>query len=131
MTLSNEDGVEKIVRKESESGEKPNAKQLQDSNTELANKNTELKNNIYEERLLRCISFFMMFDAFVFTLMNSWGGPIAILILQVVAILMLAKRYSVDEIYNLLNKVLYWGSSQKPLQKSQKDGETDGDSAQT
>ena len=131
MTPSNDDGVEEIVGKESESGEEPNAKQLPDSNAKLAQENAELKDHLYEERLLWCISFFMAFDVFVFTLMPSWGGPIAILILQIIAILMLAKRYGVEEIHNLLNKVLYWGSSRKPRQKSKKHGKTGEDSAKT
>ena len=108
MTPSNDDGVEEIVGKESESGEEPNAKQLPDSNAKLAQENTELKGNIYEERLLWLIMLIVLFDSFVFIHMRNWGGPIAILILQIAAILILAKRWDVEEAHNLFNKVLYW-----------------------
>ena len=131
MTPSGHDNVEEVVEKESESRQEWNAKQLPDSNAKLAQENTELKDSIYEERILWLIAFFMMFDAFVFTLMPSWGGPIAILILQIIAILMLAKRYGVDEIHSLFNQVLYWSSSYAPWQKNQKHGKPGGDSAKT
>ena len=102
MTPSSHGGIEEIVAQESD------AKQLPDSNAKLAQENTALKGNIYEERLLWLIIVAVIFDSFVFTYMDNWGGPIAILILEIIAILILANRWEVQEVKNLFNKVLYW-----------------------
>ena len=66
----------------------------------------KLKNQIQEERFLWIIAFIIIFDAFIFTLMTNWGGPIAILILEIIVILMLAKKFNVKELHNLLEKLL-------------------------
>lgn len=117
MTLSNHDGVEKLVENEPKSQE-PSTKELPNSYAQLAQENTKLKDILHEERLLWCIAFIVLFDSFFFIHMSHWGGPIAILILQIIVILLLSKRYNVEELYNLLDRLLhYWGSSRSSHKK--------------
>lgn len=78
-----------------------------ESNTKLQQENQNLKDKLQEERILWIISMAIVFDSFVFSLMDNWGGPIAILILQLAVILVLAKRFGVEEISGIMEKILY------------------------
>ena len=129
----NGDLAEEVAKKGSASTEQPDS-ELQNTYAAMSEEKDKLIDRIHEERLLWFIAFVIIFDSFVFMHMHNWGGPIAILILQVIAILVLSKRFGVEEIHDILNKVLYVSSRRKRSRKPKKQdmpGKTGGDSAKT
>ena len=57
-----------------------------------------------EERFLSLLVFVILLDAFLFTLMPSWGGPVAILALEVFLLIPIARRMGHNEMAKLLDK---------------------------
>ena len=72
----------------------------------LERDNQKLKDAVKEERFLWIATLVVIFDVFVFTLMENWGGPIAILMFQMVIMLILARKLGVEEIHSLIDKIL-------------------------
>jgi len=59
-----------------------------------------------EERFVWIIALMILADLFMFQGMQTWGGPIAILVLQVIAIASLAHRLGNQEIVGIINKIV-------------------------
>lgn len=59
-----------------------------------------------EERFVWFLSVMMLFDVFTFVEMKTWGGPIAIGFIQLVVLVVLGRKWQVDEIWKLTEKVL-------------------------
>ena len=72
----------------------------------LEEDNQKLKDAAKEERFLWIATLVVVFDVFAFTLMGNWGGPIAILMFQMVVLLILARKLGVEEIHTLIDKIL-------------------------
>ncbi len=66
-----------------------------------------------EERFIALLSLVILLDIFFFTLMPSLGGPIAILVLQLLLFVPVARMMGVNEIGRLLDKVLFRVLSKK------------------
>ncbi len=59
-----------------------------------------------EERFLFVVVAVMLLDIAVFSVMPSFGGPIALLILQLLILIPLAKRMGMEEVAKILSRVL-------------------------
>ncbi len=59
-----------------------------------------------EERFIFVILFILLFDVVFFTVMPSFGGPIAILVLQLLILIPLARRMGMEEIAQSVDRVL-------------------------
>ena len=52
------------------------------------------------------LSFILLFDTIVFPLFNNWGSSIAFLLLEVILLLIVARRFGVDEVAVWMDKIL-------------------------
>lgn len=59
-----------------------------------------------EDRFLFVIIVMIAIDAHIFSGMDSWGGPVAILVLEVFALVMLARRLGIETIDELLDRII-------------------------
>jgi len=59
-----------------------------------------------EERFVWLLSVMLLFDVFTFPDMKTWGGPIAVGFIQFVVLIVLGRKWQVDEIWKLTEKVL-------------------------
>lgn len=72
----------------------------------LQNEIQALKNDRNEERFLLIVIIIVMFDAFIFTHMSNWAGAFVIGVIEIFAIAVLARRWSIEEIPQILSKFL-------------------------
>ena len=73
---------------------------------ELAEKLSYEKDARQEERFIFIVLIIMLLDVVFFTVMPTFGGPIALLILELLVLIPLAKRMGMEEIAKLMNRVL-------------------------
>lgn len=73
---------------------------------ELETKVFELENSIFEERFYWVLAMIIAIDIVAFTHMPSWGGPIAILILELFGLLALADKCGVDNVVIIINRII-------------------------
>jgi hypothetical protein len=59
-----------------------------------------------EERFVFIVLIVLLLDVVFFTIMPTFGGPIALLILELLILIPLAKRMGMEEIAKTLNRVL-------------------------
>lgn len=59
-----------------------------------------------EDRFMAGLIVLILFDVLAFSSMDGWGGPIAILVLEIFLIIPLAKRFGVDVVELWIDKVL-------------------------
>lgn len=64
------------------------------------------KDSKKEERFLWVLIAIILFNVPVFNDMENWGGPIAILVLEVIFLLIIARKCGIDEIERWLDKYL-------------------------
>ena len=83
------------------------AKEQDDKIKQLEEKLERERDARLEERFLSLLVLVIILDVFFFTLMPSWGGPIAILILELLLLIPIARRMGVDKVAKLLDKVLF------------------------
>jgi hypothetical protein len=76
--------------------------QIQELQDELA---TE-KDARQEDRFFFLIVVVILFDIVFFTLMPTFGGPLALLVLQLLILIPLARRMGMEEIASILNGVI-------------------------
>lgn len=60
----------------------------------------------YEERFLWVVVVIILADALIFSHMENWTGPIIIGLFELVAILVLARRWRIEEVPQILAKFL-------------------------
>lgn len=75
---------------------------------------TCLEDRIEEQRFLWVSVLLIVVDLLTFGDMQTWAGPIGILVIQVVILVVLAKRCGIEEVGQLLDKVL----NTKPLRNN-------------
>lgn len=73
---------------------------------ELEIKVFELENSILEERFYWVLAMIIVIDIIAFTHMPSWGGPIAVLILELFGLLALADKCGVDNVVIIINRII-------------------------
>ena len=76
--------------------------QIQELQDELA----EEKDARREERFVWIVVSVMLLDIAFFSVMPSFGGPIALLVLQLLVLIPLAKRLGMEEVAQILSRVL-------------------------
>lgn len=86
-------------------GETPNRK-ISGEQNKLSNENQVLKDQIREERFLFLLCIIVLLDVIFFIKMDGWG-PIAIVILQAIGILIVAKRFGIEEIPEFLASIFH------------------------
>lgn len=59
-----------------------------------------------EERFILSVFIVALIDAFLFMQMNTWSGPIVLGLVELVAFAVFARRSGVDEVVQLLDKLL-------------------------
>lgn len=59
-----------------------------------------------EERFIFIVLFTLVFDIMLFTVMPSFGGPLAVVILELLILIPLAKRMGMEEVAKMLSRLL-------------------------
>jgi len=68
-----------------------------------------LKRQINEERFIFAIVVAVLFDAFNFRLMDNWGSSIAILFLEVLALIVLSRRFGISDLVVFIQNIINFG----------------------
>lgn len=74
--------------------------------SELQDKLTHEEDARKEERFVFIVTAVLLLDIVFFTVMPSFGGPLALLILELLILIPLAKRMGMEEIARILSRVL-------------------------
>lgn len=72
----------------------------------LAQKYQSLDRKSKEEKFLFVFVFLLFVDFMVFPSCESWGAPVALTVLQIIFLLILARKYEVREVGQLLDRVI-------------------------
>ncbi len=73
----------------------------------------QLENGNNEDRFVFGLIILILLDVIFFSHTDGWGAPLAILILELIVIMMMAKRLGVEEITNILDKYILNGYLKK------------------
>ena len=73
---------------------------------ELQSEVEGLRNCRNEDRFLFGLIILILLDVNFFTHMDGWGAPVAILLLEFIVVILMAKRQGVEEIVNMIDKYL-------------------------
>lgn len=73
---------------------------------ELQEQLTKERDGRNEDRFVGIVCLVMLLDVVFFTVMPTFGGPIALLILELLILIPLAKRMGMQEIATMLGRVL-------------------------
>lgn len=77
----------------------------------LGDKSAQQEDQRKEERFLFVLVIIVMFDAIVFTHMESWSGAIVIGVIELFGLMVFARHCGIEEVQSLLDKVLHsWRS---------------------
>lgn len=74
--------------------------------SELQEQLTEERDARLEERFVFVVLLVLLLDVVFFTVMPTFGGPIALLILELLILIPLAKRMGMQEVSQLMSRVL-------------------------
>lgn len=72
----------------------------------LGQENIGLKGRLLEERFYWTLGLIILIDIFFFPSMQTWGGPIAILVLEVIGLMALARKCKVDGFVEIIERIL-------------------------
>lgn len=72
----------------------------------LQNEMQDFKNDRNEERFLLVVCIIVLLDAFIFTQMANWAGALVIGVIEIFAIAVLARRWRIEEVPQMLSKFL-------------------------
>lgn len=73
---------------------------------ELQNEIQDLKNDRNEERFLLLVIIIILLDAFIFSFMANWAGALVIGIIEIFGIAVIARRWRIEEVPQMLSKFL-------------------------
>ena len=65
-----------------------------------------IKRRLNDERFVFALLVMILFDAWDFHSMQTWGGPLSVLVLEVVALIVLARILGVSELTRLLEQII-------------------------
>lgn len=74
---------------------------------ELQRKLEEVRDARREDRFVGIVVIVLLLDVVFFSLMPTFGGPLALLILQLLILIPLARRMGMEEIATILSRVLH------------------------
>lgn len=94
-----------------DSGEEPSFKisevgKEDEALADLQNEIQKLQNDRDEERFLLVVIIIVLVDAFIFSNMANWAGAVVIGIIEIFGIAVLARRWRIEEIPQILSKFL-------------------------
>ncbi|MDV6345243.1 hypothetical protein [Nitrosomonas sp. Is37] len=72
----------------------------------LEKKVVELEDRLLEERFYWALGVVILIDIFSFPPMKSWGGPVAIVFLELFGLVVLAQKCGVDIIVQIIDKII-------------------------
>lgn len=72
----------------------------------LQNEIQDLKNDRNEERFLLVVIIIVLCDALIFAHMENWAGALVIGVIEIFAVAVLARRWRIEEIPQILSKFL-------------------------
>lgn len=64
------------------------------------------RDDLREERFLYLLAVVVLLDVHFFTSMETWSGPLAILVLEVIGVIAVASRFRVGEVQKFTDKLL-------------------------
>lgn len=59
-----------------------------------------------EERFLFIVLFLFLLDVVFFSVMDTFGGPLSLLVLEMIVLIPLARRMGMEEIAGIINRVI-------------------------
>ena len=68
-----------------------------------------------EERFFFIVALVILLNVVFFSVMDTWGGPIALVILEALILIPLAKRLGIQEVSQIIDKLLNRLKSSLPL----------------
>ena len=74
--------------------------------SELEDEDEAVENRLGQERFIWIVVVVVLFDAYIFTQMQNWAGALVIGVIELVAIIVLAKKCRVEEIAGMLTRFL-------------------------
>ena len=77
----------------------------------LTAENTDLKRKILEERFVAIIVAVILFDAIIFRGFTNWGNPLVIGAMELVGLVILARRCNVEDLLALVDRLIGWTGS--------------------
>lgn len=80
----------------------PQEKQIQELQTELARERDWRK----EDRFIGIVLLTILLDVVFFSVLPTFGGPLAIILLELLILIPLARRMGMDEIVHIINSVM-------------------------
>lgn len=80
--------------------------QSADSLAKLEAKADDLENRLHEERFMWIFACVVLVDFYVFSTMESWSGPLVIGVLELIGLVVVAKRCNVDVVLPILDRLL-------------------------
>jgi len=100
MTVEGDSGAPKDPFKDAKPGKEDEALAA------LQNEIQDIKNDRNEERFLLVTIIIVLVDALIFAHMENWAGAIVIGVIEIFAIAVLARRWRIEEIPQILSKFL-------------------------
>lgn len=73
---------------------------------ELAKRNEELNDRLLEQRFFFILLSIIVINMHAFPHMSGWGGPIAILFLELIVLLFVAEKCGVKMFIGIIHKIL-------------------------
>ena len=71
---------------------------------------SEEKDSRKQERFLGILGVLILLNVIFLTPMRTWGGPVYILILEVIALVLLARRMGLQEASQIIDRILVYSS---------------------
>lgn len=71
---------------------------------------SEEKDSRKQERFFGILVFLILLNVILVTPMQTWGGPISILILELIALVLLARRMGLQEASQIIDRILVHSS---------------------
>lgn len=76
---------------------------------ELQDENECLKNGRNEDRFIFGVIILILLNVIFFSHTDGWGGPLAVLVLELIVVMILARKLGVEDITNILDKYVLNG----------------------
>lgn len=68
----------------------------------------ELRKTVLEERFIFIVIFLIMSDSLIFRGFSNWGDPLVIGALELIALVILARRCRVEDLTGLIDRFIGW-----------------------
>lgn len=72
----------------------------------LESKVQALETKLNEDRFIALGAFIILFDAYIFEHMSNWGSPIALLVIEFVVLLVIARKLKIEDVTMFSDKII-------------------------